>query len=250
MTTNTTDEWLKYKVGEFEGPLDLLLFLIRKNEINIYDIPVSQITKQYLEYLQYSARIDLENITDFYVMASTLVYIKSRMLLPVDTDLDDELDDPRRDLVEKLIEYQKYKKLSVLMKEQEESAEWVIERKKKQRTLPFPENDDVWEEIGVLDLLQTFNTIMGSLSNEQILDMYEEVSINEKLTLINELLDEKQYFVFTDLISNTRSIMDLICAFLAVLEAVKMRTISVLQNKLFGDIRVQRHPESGEDNGP
>jgi segregation and condensation protein A len=112
MDAGTQGEKQSFKLEKFEGPLDLLLFLIRKAEINIYDIPIAAITEQYLGYLKYATRVDLDNITEFYLMAATLIWIKSRMLLPVEVDLESELEDPRRELVEKLIEYQKYKKLS------------------------------------------------------------------------------------------------------------------------------------------
>ena len=126
----------------FEGPLDLLLFLIRKNEINIYDIPIGEITEQYLAYMAYAVRIDLENITEFYVMAATLLYIKSRMLLPVEDIDDEDFDDPRKELVDRLIEYQRFRKLTELMEQRQEEAEIDILRPAKQRNLPFPENDE------------------------------------------------------------------------------------------------------------
>jgi len=226
-----------FRLGEFEGPLDLLLFLIKKNEVNIYDIPIAQITEQYLAYIEYATRVDLENITEFYIMAATLLYIKSRMLLPVEVDFDEEFDDPRQELVDKLIEYQKFKKLSDLIGEKEKDSEWIIERSKKQRTLPFPD-DDLWEQIEVWDLLKTFSNIMASLSSERIIDLYEEVSINEKISLINELLETKGEFLFTELIVRKASMLEVVCAFLALLESVKAKRITILQNRLFGDIRV------------
>lgn len=173
-------ETANFKLETFEGPLDLLLFLIKKSEINIYDIPVSQITEQYLNYLEYAVKTNLDNLTEFYLMASTLLYIKSRMLLPVEIDFNDEIEDPRQELVNRLIEYQKIKKFSELMAKKEEEAEWIIERTKKQRILPFPEDEELWEKIDVWDLLKTFSGIISSLSSERILDLYEEVSINEK----------------------------------------------------------------------
>ncbi|MCF7938364.1 MAG: segregation/condensation protein A, partial [Spirochaetales bacterium] len=115
-------------------------------------------------------------------------------------------------------------------------------RSKKQRPLPF-EDDGVWEEIDVWDLLQTFSTIMSSLSFERVVDLYEEVSVNEKITLINELIEREGSFSFNSLIANAHSIMDFICAFLAVLETVKMKQIRVLQNQLFGDIRITRYQQ-------
>jgi segregation and condensation protein A len=238
MTAGTQGEKQSFKVEKYEGPLDLLLFLIRKAEINIYDIPIAAITEQYLGYLKYATRVDLEHLTDFYLMAATLIWIKSRMLLPVEVDLEEEIEDPRRDLVEKLIEYQKYKKLSELITEKEEEAEWIMERKPSQIVLPFLD-EEVWESISVWDLFKTFYTIISSLSAEKTIDLYEEVSINEKITLINEYLESRGQFLFADLLTRSRSLMELICSFLAVLEMVKARVIQVFQNRLFGDILIR-----------
>ena len=215
-------------------------------EINIYDIPIATITEQYIEYLNYATKIDLENITDFYLMAATLLYIKSRMLLPVEVDLAEELDDPRTELVEKLIEYQKVKKLSELIEAKEQEAEWSIERKSAQPVLPFPD-EELWEQVTVWDLLKTFSSILSSFSSERIIDMYEEVSVNEKITLIYELLDSTGEFVFTDLVIKKSSIMEVICSFLAVLELVKSAVILVYQNKLFGDILIKEREVKARD---
>jgi segregation and condensation protein A len=236
-TTTDQDAW-RFQLEEFEGPMDLLLFLIRKNEINIYDIPIARITEQYLAYIKYNTRQDLEHITDFYVMAATLLYIKSRMLLPVEINLDDELEDPRKELVERLIEYQKFRKLSELMAEKERESEWYIERRKIQTALPFAAEDNQWEQIEVWDLLKTFSHIMTNLTPERIINLYEEVSLNEKISLIQEFLDTRGEFFFTDLIIKPDSIMEIICSFLAILESVKMKRIRILQNRLFGDIRI------------
>lgn len=236
----------QFKLGNFEGPLDLLLFLIKKSEVNIYDIPISQITEQYLQFIDYAISINLDNLTEFYLMASTLLYIKSRMLLPVEINFEDEIEDPRQELVDRLIEYQKIKKFSELMAKKEEEAEWVIERSKKQHILPFPEDEGLWEKIDVWDLLKTFSSIISSLSSERILDLYEDVSINEKISLIQELIENRGEFLFTDLISNEKSTMDIICAFLAILESVKLKRIVIFQNKLFGDIRIRGKDGEGE----
>ena len=117
-----------FHLGDFDGPLDLLLFLIRKSEVNIYDIPIASITEQYLSFLSFAAKVDLDTMTEFHLMAATLLYIKSKMLLPVELSMDDELEDPRKELVEKLIEYQKFRKLSDLMSDREGEVEWIIER--------------------------------------------------------------------------------------------------------------------------
>jgi len=235
-----------FRLKEFEGPLDLLLFLIKKNEINIYDIPIAQITEQYMQYLAYSTEIDLDDLTEFHALAATLLYIKSRLLLPVELDLDDEMDDPRKELVDKLIEYQKYKKLSTLMEEKERDSEWIIERKRIQRALPFVD-EGLWERVDVWDLLKSFSSLMSSLTSERIIDLYEEVSINEKITLLSELMDTKGECTFSDLVIRNGSVMDIVCAFLAVLEAVKIRMISIFQNRMFGDILIRPYEKAYND---
>ncbi len=235
----TTNEKTNYLAGTFEGPLDLLLFLIKKKEINIYDIPIGEITEQFLEYLDYAVTTDLGNLTDFYSMAADLLYIKSKMLLPMETILDDgELEDPRQDLVEKLIEYQKFKKLSALMEEREDQSEWSFERKKVQRLLPF-EEEELWDKVDTWQLMKTFSKIVQSYSQEQILTMYEEISVSEKITLMNELLENKGECFFTDLIVRKENLMDIVCAFMAILEAVKFKMACIYQNRMFGDIKIR-----------
>ncbi|MCL2294183.1 MAG: segregation/condensation protein A [Spirochaetes bacterium] len=241
-----TEDAQKFKLGEFEGPLDLLLFLIKKSEINIYDIPIAEIVEQYLRYLEYATKKNLDNLSEFFTMAATLLYIKSRMLLPIEIDIDEEFEDPRRELVEKLIEYQKFKKLSEIMSDKEKESEFIITRTSNQRNLPFVNDDEFWEEIDIWDLLQTFSSIISSLSNEQILDIYEEVTLNEKITFMNELLEQKQEILFTELIRNNSSILEFVCAFMAVLDSVKNHLITVYQNRMFGDIRIKKYQPKSE----
>jgi segregation and condensation protein A len=237
----TTSLGPSFRLKEFEGPLDLLLFLIKKNEVNLYDIPIAQITEQYLEYLRFVTRLDLEDLTEFHTMAAGLLYIKSRMLLPVELNLNDDIEDPRQELVDKLIEYQRFKKLSDLMEEKGKEAEWVMERKKIQRALPFVE-EELWEKADIWALVKTFSSIMSQAPGERLIDLYEEVSINEKLTLLNEYLETKGECNFTDLVVRNGSLLDIVCAFLALLEAVKLRTITVFQNRMFGDILIRSGP--------
>jgi len=229
-------ETRNFKLSEFEGPLDLLLYMIRKNEINIYDIPIAQITEQYIEYLREAEIMDLEGITAFHAEAATLLLIKSRTLLPVEMD-DNYGEDPRAELVERLIEYQKYKKLSELMEEKEKENEWVIERKRLQHNLPFSD-DDIWEKVDIWDLVKSFSSMTINLPAERIIDLYEEVSVNEKTTLLAEFLENKGECLFTDLIVRSGA-LDVVCAFLAVLDAAKMRMIILFQNRLFGDILIR-----------
>jgi len=247
---NTTANMLThFRLKDFEGPLDLLLFLIKKNEVNIYDIPVAQITEQYLQYLREAMEFNLEDMTEFHVMAATLLYIKSRMLLPVEFTLEDDVEDPRQELVGKLIEYQRFKKLSELMEEKEKEAEWFIERKKIQRFLPFPEEDlIILENPDIKDLLKAFSSLMSNLSEERILDLYEEVSVNEKITLIAEFLDTRKEFYFSELIIRKNSLVEMVCTFLAVLETAKTKLIIIMQVEIFGDILI-RPVQNTQNNG-
>jgi segregation and condensation protein A len=226
-----------FKLNSFEGPLDLLLHLIRKNGVNIYDIPIAAITEQYLDYLRNAETMDLEDVTEFQVEAAMLLLIKSRTLLPVEFEDDGDLLDPRQELVERLIEYQKYKKLSELMEEKEKDAEWALERRKLQHNLPFTD-EDMWEKVDIWSLMKTFAALMQNLPGERIMNMYEEVTVNEKITLLAELLENKGECHFTELIVH-RSVMDIVCSFLAILEAVKVRMVIILQNRMFGDILIR-----------
>lgn len=241
----------KFKAGDFEGPLDLLWYLIHKSEINIYDIPIAQITEEYLDYLDYATETDLGDLSEFYKWAAMLLNMKSRMLLPIEIVYDEEAEDPRQELVEKLIEYQKFKKLSELMEEKENTSEWNFERSKIQRVLPFDEKESAWEEIDTWDLLQQmqklFKNMVSQYSDEKILNMYEEISVNEKITLMNELFENQNEFMFTELITRIGNEMDVICAFMAILEAVKFRMIKILQNRLFGDIKIIKRTDGKEE---
>jgi segregation and condensation protein A len=227
-----------FKLDEFEGPLDLLLFLIRKNEINIYDIPIAKITGQFLDYLRDAPAMDLEETSEFHAMAAMLLLIKSRTLLPVEMDDDGEPLDPRQELVERLIEYQKFKKLSEEMEEKEKDAEWMIERRKLQHNLPFSD-DDLWEKADIWSLMKTFSALIKKIPGERILNMYEEITVNEKITLLAELLEDKGECYLTDLIVRSKSVMEVVCAILAILEAVKTRMIVISQHVMFGDIKIK-----------
>jgi len=237
METKAENASRSFKLSEFEGPLDLLLYMIRKNEINVYDIPIAQITEQYIEYLCNAESMDLEDLTAFHATAASLLYIKSRTLLPIEMNEDGDGEDPRAELVERLIEYQKYKKLSELMEEKERENEWMVERRRLQHNLPFAD-DDMWEKVDIWDLVKTFSSLTVNLTSERILDMYEEVSVNEKTTLLAEFLENRGECRFTDLIIRSGA-LDVVCAFLAVLEAAKMRLIVLFQNRLFGDILIR-----------
>ena len=230
---------LTYSVQQFEGPLDLLLHLIQKSQVSIYSIPIAEITDQFLEYLEMAKRIDLEDLTDFYHMAAQLLLIKSNMLLPRELAEDEDFDDGREELVQQLLEYQKYKKYSVLLAQKNQGDQLFIQRKKSQFMLPFTD-DQLWSEISVWDLLKTFSSILNNLSVDQVFNVYEEVTVKQKITLMNELFGQKESITFSDLLVDKTSPLEIICAFLAILEAVKFNMIVIEQHRLFGDIQITR----------
>ena len=180
----------------------------------------------------------MQDLSEFYLWAAKLACIKSRLLLPVEVRYDDDesMEDPREELVEQLIEYQRFKKLSVLMEEQEEQSEWSFERKKIERTLPFDEDDSQWKKMDTWALLQDMQKIFRNLTNvnpdERLLNMGEDIAPNEKIALINELLEKKSECMFTDLITRKGNELDVICAFMAILEAVKLNLVEIYQNKM------------------
>ena len=234
-----------FKAGEYEGALGLLLKLVHDNKVNIYDIPIAEITEQFLSYLDTLKETDLEDLSEFYSLAAKLIYIKSKMLLPVQDVYDDDDDfdfdeDPRQELVEKLIEYQKIRKLSELMEQNEEKSEWRFERKNIERHIPRVSSE--WEKIDASAVLQTlqnlYKNLMTSFSDTKILDVYEEISVNEKITLMTELIEKNGHCMFSELLTRKNNRLDMICAFMAVLEAVKFRLAVIYQNALFADIKI------------
>lgn len=231
-----------FRTPVFEGPLDLLLYLIQKSEINIYDIPISEITDQFLEYLNDAKELDLGDLTDFYKMAADLLYIKSRMLLPVEVDFDEEYADPRQELVERLIEYQKFKKYTDLLSNTEQNGELYISRRPTQFMLPF-DDQELWTDVSVQDLLRTFAKLLKTITPSKVFNVYEEVTVNEKITLMNELFETVDVIHLMDVIIHPDEPLHVICAFMAILESTKFKMILIEQPDPFGDIIIRKRSQ-------
>lgn len=236
-----------FKTPVFEGPLDLLLYLIQKSEINIYDIPIAEITDQFLDYLAHAQRLDLGDLTDFYKMAADLLYIKSRMLLPVEVDFDEEYADPRQELVERLIEYQKFKKYTDLLSNAEQNGELYVSRRATQFMLPF-DDQELWSEVTVQDLLHTFARLLKSITPSKVFNVYEEVTVNEKIALMNELFETRQVIGLMDVIVHPDEPLHIICAFMAILESTKFKMILIEQPQPFGDIVIRKRSQDFDQN--
>ena len=234
------------KLDIFEGPLDLLLHLIKEDELNIYDIPIARITRQYSEYIELMSELNLEIAGEFLLMASTLTYIKSRMLLPrsdVESDEEDDLD-PRKELLRRLIEYKKYKAAAGTLREREQS---MSESHARSFISEWDQDDaDYLKEVSVFQLLNSFRTILGKVATGGVYEItLEDISVTEKMNVIMERLSQMPRLHFEDLFENTRSRMELIGTFLALLELMKQMMIRVYQETEYGAIWVQ-YSETGD----
>ena len=213
---------------------------------NVYDIPIATITDQYLRYVASSAARNgdpqrrLEHLTQFHVMAATLLQIKSRMLLPLPYTDDEPYEDPRRELVEQLLEYQRFKRLSEILAQHQEEAHWIITRTEP-RALPgsFAPDDQPEVQLSPEDLLAAFKMIVAAIGGEQLTSLYEEFTVNEKIALVYERLALTQAFSFLELVRGG-SALEIICAFWAVLELAKSQAIAVVQRQQFSPITVER----------
>lgn len=232
---------IHFELDSFSGPLDLLLFLVREQKIDIYDIPIAEITDQYLKYLQEMLTYDLDTLTDFYRTATWLLQIKSRSLLPIPTNMDeDEINTTHNELINTLIEYQKYKKLSTMLSERYEEFNWVSIRKET-ITLPleFPQ-ESIWKEVQSTELFSMFIKLINRQSDTcRVIELNESVTINEKITLLYELLDKNTQCSFEEVVAEG-GVLSIVCSLLALLELMKQQKIKTLQHSLNGNIIILR----------
>lgn len=237
---------LNVKLSQFEGPLDLLLHLIKENKLDIFDIPINFITEQYLSYLSEMKKLDLDVSGEFLVMAATLMYIKSRMLLPVQEDDEEDEDeglDPRDELVEKLLEYQSYKQAAKTLGEKEEERSKMYTRSASDSVLDNIVVEKVETEFtnNLYDLIEAFSRVVRSKSKEIVHEIYEEsVSIEEMIHELRDVLTIKKVVSFKEIFSEKKSINELIATFMAMLELGKLRFARIEQGDMFGDIVIKK----------
>ena len=231
------------KLANFEGPLDLLLYLIKNSQVSIYDIPIALITDQYLDYLDLMQELDLDVAGEFLVMASTLIHIKSRLLVPrletaTDTDVEE---DPRDALVRRLLEHQKFKAAAELLHEREivRSAQWPRADSRVEDIAGEPFEREL--EVDLFSLLQAFQSVIAR-SRERPTMMFpaEVVPVEIRIEQLLERLSEKEACAFEDLFVDASSRRDLITTFLALLEMIRLKLIRVFQGDTFGPIRVYK----------
>jgi segregation and condensation protein A len=232
----------RIKLPVFEGPLDLLLFLIRKHEIDIYDIPISQVLRQYLDILYAMEELHLEVAGDFFVMAATLMEIKSRLLLPkheqaVDPDAEEDELDPRWELVHQLLQYKKFKDAAENLDDLATSQSNMISLDQ-QRVSNFDLELRPLKNIDEVNLWNTFNNVLRRLAEKLVVGDIndDQTTVVDQMEMIIEKTENSQNFTFSSLFSGPTNIRVLIVTFLAVLELVRMKRIAISQTASFSDI--------------
>jgi len=231
------------KLEIFEGPLDLLLYLIKKNEIDIYDIPIALITEQYLTHIEMMKSLNLDVAGEYLVLAATLIHIKSKMLLPSQeetTEGEEDDADPRTELVKQLLEYQVFK----------EAAMQLVQRPLLERDVfkrghsvgdqcAYDDKDEIDEELSVFELVEAFYRIISTLEKTELMEIdVEKMSLTERINEIMDRLAEKKKLTFTELIGGQSNRKMILYTFLAILELIRLRMIKVYQAGSFGVIKV------------
>lgn len=242
---------LNIKVSNFEGPFDLLLHLIKKNEMDIYNIKIHEVTNQYLEYIDGMKEMDLEITSEFIVVAATLLEIKSKMLLPKDKkkDEDEEEEDPREQLINKLIEYRKFKAAAEFLKLRKYEAGITFSKKPEiieEKNINYS-NENLFKDITMLDLYNLYNQLMNRYISKQNTENIiqtripsDKFKIEDKMVEIKSRLMENIRVNFLDVVYECESKNEVVVTFLALLELIKLRAIKVLQEDNFKEIYVER----------
>jgi len=237
----------KVKLNMFEGPLDLLLFLIKKEKIDIYDIPIVRITEQYIEYLDILRLLDLEVAGDFLVMAATLLHIKSKMLLPKDELAEESADelDPREELVRRLLEYKKYKDAAEKLKAMHDMNKNVFTRRGEGLDGKIIAEDGTeYFEASLFDLITSFRKVLHKIPKAEFHRVVKNrYTVSDKIHAIFHLLAAEPKISFKGLFDKSEDKDEAIVTFLAVLELIKMQEIIIVQMKVFGDIEIMRHAD-------
>ena len=231
-------ETLQIKLGEFAGPLDLLLYLIRQEQANIFDIPIARITEKYLEYIRLMKRLDISIAADFLVMAATLIEIKSKMLLPRDPSIEDEeeFEDPRQELVDRLLEYEKFKTAAGMLYERSTIEQAVFPRGQIESDENNAETD-----ASVFDLLTVFQKIAARHVDEIKMEIHrEEISLADMIKNLKKRIFDAGEVSLLAFFEEMHSRRELVTAFIAVLEIVRVESVKLLQNKTFGDIILRK----------
>lgn len=249
-----SDDALRLRLDEFEGPFEVLLYLIRSQEIDIFDIPILKVTEQYLRFLDLLRTENLDIAGEFLVMAATLIQIKSRMLLPVETDTEDEdgveEEDPRLELVEKLLEYRRFRDLAAAVGDLEQARGDCFGRTVRPVFDDEPEEDGAIE-VELYDLVKAVRAVLRFLADDLFHKVsLDEASVDDKIVRIEDMLREKPGVSWAELCAECTTRVELVCCLLAILELCRMRRIRVHQHAAFGDLRLFARPGDGPEEEP
>ncbi|HEX8949693.1 MAG TPA: segregation/condensation protein A [Dissulfurispiraceae bacterium] len=249
------------KVPVFEGPLDLLLHLIKQDKIDIYDIPIAQITRQYLEYIEIMKELNLEIASEFLVMAATLIFIKSRMLLPPDETIEAEAqEDPRAGLVQRLLEYQAFKEASAVLRGREDVwANNIFTREPEEEGETASEPEPHLFEVNLFDLMGALQKILKKAPPEAIRITRETLTVKDKIAMIIERMESEHTLRFEDLFAPREGAsgepgfltrVEIIVTFLALLEILRLGLARAYQDSEFGTVWVMRHTQDSDTQAP
>jgi len=233
----------KIKLEIFEGPFDLLLYLIKKSELNVYDIPIASILEQYLQYLELMRLLDLNIAGEFIVMAATLMQIKSKMLLPQETNPLDEIPeeekDPRAELVKRLLEYRQFKEAADQLRLKERARQDIFKR---QAVLEDAESGESFFEASLFDLINAFSKALKDIPKELFYEVIkDEFTVEGKVHDLLHMFRDKARIKLTEMFSQAKSKLEIIATFLAVLELIRLKEVLVVQKSVFGEIEVFRN---------
>jgi len=237
----------KLRLDVFEGPLDLLLYLIKKNDVDIYDIPIAKVTEQYLEYIEMMKMLDLDLVGDFLVMAATLIQIKAKMLLPQDPEPVQEQVDPRDELVRRLQEYQMFKEIADQLKSKETlRQQFFIRQIDPEKTKELKDDaKEIYFETSLFDLITAFTGALRKVQEKGVYQIAkEEYTVEQKIHEILHALLDRMQINLTDLFAKANHKLEIIVTFMAILELIRLKEIVVLQKRSFDEIVVIRNKDN------
>jgi segregation and condensation protein A len=232
------------RVQDFEGPLDLLLFFIKRDELDIYNIPIARMTKEFLDYFHYMEQLDLEIASEFLVMAAELMQIKAKMLLPPEPSAEEEID-PRANLVKRLVEYKQMKELAEKMREDEARRAKISFRGNYQedpRILKEVDPGELLHDVTLLDLIGAFQRAIEKMPKILVHEIFRiNVTVEEQIAFLNDFFDRRPEATFDDVVAGMKERIRVIVTFLALLECIRSRRIIARQDEPYGELLLIKH---------
>lgn len=227
---------MKIKLDIFEGPLDLLLYLIKKEHLNIYDIPMVKVVDQYLQFLELMKLLDINVASEYLVMAANLINIKSKMLLPKEEGASEPEDDPREELIKRLFEYEKFKEAAEFLRKREQERHKYF-----RRPSADPQKAETYIEASIFDLINAFKTVLQEVPKDIFFEVVkDEFTVEEKIHDLLHLLLVKERIALGEIFTSAKNKLEIIVTFLAILELIRLKEIIAVQETLFGPVSIIR----------